>query len=417
MKLRRRGRGRRRPARLLGRRVRGRALRDGSAPEGDAHGPLRAGPRPGHDLVARDPLRRATARVVAVDQHEFTQHFPKPGWVEHDAEEIWETQLRAARGVLANGARHAPRDVAAIGITNQRETTVVWDRADRRSRSTARSCGSRGRRRRLCEELRSRGLEDEVRARTGLVIDAYFSAHQDPLHPRRGARRAGSAPSAASSPSARSTRWLLYKLTGGRVHATEPSNASRTMLYDIHARALGRRAARASCASRARCCRRCASRAASSARRDPELARRRRSRSRASRATSRPRSSGRAASTPGSAQEHLRHRLLPADEHRRRGAALEERACSRRSRGARGGQVEYALEGSVFVAGAAVQWLRDGLGLRRRRRRERGRGALGRRTPAASTWCRPSSGSARRTGTSARAARSSGSRAARRART
>ena len=111
--------------------------------------------------------------VVAVDQYEFPQYFPKPGWVEHDAEEIWESQLRAARGALEKaGASGA--DVAAIGITNQRETALVWDRASGepigraivwQSRQTAP----------LCEELRSRGLEEEVRRRTGLVIDAYFS--------------------------------------------------------------------------------------------------------------------------------------------------------------------------------------------------------------------------------------------------
>jgi len=112
--------------------------------------------------------------IAAVDQYEFSQHFPKPGWVEHDPLEIWETQLRAARGALDKAGAEASA-IAAIGITNQRETTVVWDRATGepihsaivwQSRQTAP----------ICEELRSRGLADEVRARTGLVIDAYFSA-------------------------------------------------------------------------------------------------------------------------------------------------------------------------------------------------------------------------------------------------
>ncbi|MFP8876408.1 MAG: FGGY family carbohydrate kinase, partial [Myxococcota bacterium] len=111
---------------------------------------------------------------VAVDQREFTQHFRQPGWVEHDPEEIWQSQLQAARGVLA-GAGVGAQEVAAIGITNQRETTLVWDRESGeaihpaivwQSRQTAD----------ICEELRSRGLEEEVRARTGLLIDAYFSA-------------------------------------------------------------------------------------------------------------------------------------------------------------------------------------------------------------------------------------------------
>ena len=111
--------------------------------------------------------------VVSVGQEEFAQHFPEPGWVEHDPEEIWSSQLSAARAALANaGASGA--DLVAIGITNQRETALVWDRTTGapvhraivwQSRQTAS----------ICDELRARGLEDEVRRRTGLVIDSYFS--------------------------------------------------------------------------------------------------------------------------------------------------------------------------------------------------------------------------------------------------
>ncbi len=172
--------------------------------------------------------------VVAVQQQEFPQYFPKPGWVEHDANEIWASQLEAARGVLA-GAGAKAGDVAAIGITNQRETTVVWDRATGepihpaivwQSRQTAP----------ICEELRARGLEDEVRARTGLVIDAYFSATKirfildavegAQARAERGELAFGTIDS-----------WLLYRLTKGAVHATEPSNASRTLVYGIRDRA------------------------------------------------------------------------------------------------------------------------------------------------------------------------------------
>jgi glycerol kinase len=171
--------------------------------------------------------------VVAVDQHEFPQHFPKPGWVEHDPDELWESQLRAARGALARaGAKGS--DVAAIGITNQRETALVWDRATGaavhraivwQSRQTAP----------LCAELRSRGLEDEVRRRTGLVIDAYFSATKirfilDAIPD--GQRRAERGELAFGTVDS----WLVHRLTGGRVHATEYSNASRTMIFDIHRR-------------------------------------------------------------------------------------------------------------------------------------------------------------------------------------
>ena len=171
--------------------------------------------------------------VAAVDQHEFTQHFPKPGWVEHDAEEIWQSQLRAARGAMGK-AGASGKDVAAIGITNQRETSVVWERASGapahraivwQSRQTAP----------ICEALRRRGLEEEVRARTGLVIDAYFSGTKvrfilDAIPD--GQQRAERGELAFGTVDS----WLLYRLTRGRVHATEYSNASRTMLYDIHRR-------------------------------------------------------------------------------------------------------------------------------------------------------------------------------------
>jgi glycerol kinase len=171
--------------------------------------------------------------IVASDQYEFTQHFRQPGWVEHDAGEIWESQLRAARGVLDAAGADA-RDVEAIGITNQRETAVVWDRRTGeaihpaivwQSRQTA-PC---------CDELRSRGLEDEVRQRTGLVIDAYFSATKIRfiLDAVEGAQdRAERGELAFGTVDS----WLLYKLTGGRVHATEYSNASRTLIFNIHTR-------------------------------------------------------------------------------------------------------------------------------------------------------------------------------------
>jgi len=169
--------------------------------------------------------------VAAVDQHEFPQHFPKPGWVEHDPQEIWESQLAAARGVLAKADARAT-DIVAIGITNQRETALVWERASGepihraivwQSRQTAP----------ICDELRSRGLVDEVRRRTGLVIDAYFSGTKirfilDAV--------AGAQERAERGELAFGTvdSWLLHKLTRGRVHATEYSNASRTLVYNIH---------------------------------------------------------------------------------------------------------------------------------------------------------------------------------------
>jgi len=295
--------------------------------------------------------------IAAVDQHEFAQHFPKPGWVEHDPLEIWETQLRAARGALGKAGARAS-DLAAIGITNQRETALVWDRKTGepihraivwQSRQTAD----------LCAELRSRGLEDEVRRRTGLVIDAYFSATKirfildavpgAQARAERGELAFGTVDS-----------WLLHRLTRGRVHATEPSNASRTMLYDIHERDWS----------------------------DPLLAELRVPRAMLPEVrdssgvigesdaewlgTSVPIAGmagdqqaalfGQGCFAPGSAKNTygtgcfllMNTGAEPASSKSGLVTTIAWRV---------GGAVEYALEGSIFVAGAAVQWLRDGLGL------------------------------------------------------
>ncbi|TFG91345.1 MAG: glycerol kinase GlpK [Myxococcales bacterium] len=295
--------------------------------------------------------------VVAVDQHEFPQHFPKPGWVEHDPDEIWESQLRAARGALAR-AGAAGSDLAAIGITNQRETALVWERATGnavhpaivwQSRQTAP----------LCAELRSRGLEDEVRRRTGLVIDAYFSATKirfilDAIPD--GQRRAERGELAFGTVDS----WLVHRLTRGRVHATEYSNASRTMIFDIH---------------------RCDwdEMLLGELRLPRELLPEVRD------------SSG----VIGLADREWFGAEIPiAGMAGDQQAALFGQGCVAPGRAKNtygtgcfllmntgeqapvsrsglvttiawgiGGRVEYALEGSVFVAGSAVQWLRDGLGL------------------------------------------------------
>ena len=300
----------------------------------------------------------AAGNAVASQAHEFKQHFREPGWVEHDASEIWDSQLRAARGALTR-AKVRPEDLSALGITNQRETTVVWDRATGRpihpaivwqSRQTAP----------LCEEMKRRGLEPMVRERTGLVIDAYFSATKlafilDAVDgARERARRGELAFGTVDS-------WLVWKLTGGRVHATDYSNASRTMLYDI-----------------------------AKLRWDPELLE----------LLEIPQqvlpevrdSSGSFGETSAEifAGASVPIRGVAGDQQ----AALFGQACFEEgsakntygtgcfmlmNTGAKprvsqsgllttiawgiGGKVEYALEGSVFVAGAAVQWLRDELGL------------------------------------------------------
>ncbi len=172
----------------------------------------------------------AQGRVVAMAQREFRQIFPQPGWVEHDPDEIWLSQLATAREALANAGLGAG-DIAAIGITNQRETTVVWNR--RTGQPVCNAIVWQDRRGEpLCAQLRAQGHAETIRHNTGLVVDSYFSATKVRwiLDHVNGAHIA-----AAKGELAFGTidSWLMWKLTHGRVHATDVSNASRTMLYDI----------------------------------------------------------------------------------------------------------------------------------------------------------------------------------------
>jgi glycerol kinase len=170
-------------------------------------------------------------RPRAAAQKEFRQHFPRPGWVEHDAEEIFRSQLACARTALRK-AKLGPSRLAAIGITNQRETVVVWDR--RTGKPAHRAIVWQDRRTaERCEALKKAGLAETIRAKTGLVIDPYFSATKlewllanvPGLKERaeKGELLFGTIDS-----------WLAWKLTSGKLHLTDPSNASRTQLYDIH---------------------------------------------------------------------------------------------------------------------------------------------------------------------------------------
>jgi len=172
----------------------------------------------------------AGGSIVAMAQREFQQIFPRPGWVEHDPEEIWQTQLATAREALAKAGIGA-RDVKAVAIANQRETTVVWNRHTGRAIHNAIVWQDR-RGEPLCAQLREQGHAEQIRHSTGLVVDAYFSATKIRwiLDHVSGAHIA-----AAHGDLAFGTidSWLLWKLTGGRVHATDVSNASRTMLFDI----------------------------------------------------------------------------------------------------------------------------------------------------------------------------------------
>ncbi len=168
--------------------------------------------------------------VIGAKQKEFTQYFPKSGWVEHDADEIWATQYEVFRSLL-NELSVAPTEVTAIGITNQRETTVVWDRKtgepihraivwqDKRTAA-------------YCEELKNKGLQEQVRGKTGLVIDSYFSGTKirwilDNVPNARKEAEQGQLCFGTID------TWLVWKMTKGAVHATDYTNASRTMLYNI----------------------------------------------------------------------------------------------------------------------------------------------------------------------------------------
>src|SRR5213082_1572946 len=293
--------------------------------------------------------------VVALAQKEFRQIFPKPGWVEHDATEIWATQLHTATEALAKAGLTAP-DIAAIGITNQRETTVVWDREtgepvhhaivwqDRRTAAR-------------CDQLKARGLAPLIKRKTGLVVDAYFSGTKLEWLLRNvpGARAKAKAGRLAFGTV---DSWLVWNLTGGRVHVTDPSNASRTMLFNLR-----------------------------SGDWDDELLK----------LFGVPRSVLPAVSS--SSEVYGETRLLggsipiagiAGDQQ----AALFGQACTQpgmvkntygtgcfmlMNTGTKpiaskhnllttvawriGNRTEYALEGSIFIAGAVVQWLRDGRGI------------------------------------------------------
>ncbi len=172
-----------------------------------------------------------TGKVRGRGYSEFPQYYPKPGWVEHDAEEIWSVSLRVVKAALRS-AKLKPADVAAIGITNQRETTVLWDRAT--GRPVHRAIVWQDRRTApICERLKASGMEDAVRAKTGLVIDAYFSGTKVAwlLDHVKGLRAKASRLAFGTIDT-----WLVWKLTGGRAHLTDYTNASRTMLFDIHRR-------------------------------------------------------------------------------------------------------------------------------------------------------------------------------------
>ncbi|MED1206045.1 glycerol kinase GlpK [Heyndrickxia acidicola] len=180
---------------------------------------------------SRAILFNKKGEIVHVSQKEFTQHFPKPGWVEHDANEIWGSILSVIASVLSE-ASVKPEQIAGIGITNQRETAVVWDKETGapvyhaivwQSRQTSE----------ICEELKAKGLNDTFREKTGLLIDAYFSGTKVKwiLDNVEGAREKAEQGKLLFGTI---DTWLIWKLSGGKAHVTDYSNASRTLMYNIH---------------------------------------------------------------------------------------------------------------------------------------------------------------------------------------
>jgi glycerol kinase len=295
--------------------------------------------------------------IKALAQKEFGQIFPQPGWVEHDADEIWQTQVGVAVEAIAR-AGLAARDIAAIGITNQRETTVVWERATGKPVCHAIVWQDR-RTSALCDELRARGQESFFAERTGLLLDAYFSGTKlrwilDNVAGARGRAEAGELAFGTID------SWLVWKLSGGKAHITDASNASRTLLFNIHTGDWD----------------------------DDLLAALEIPRSMLPQVVA---SSGLVAETAG---ELFAARIPIAGIAGDQQAALFGQRCvvpgmvkntygtgcfmlmntgttPVRSRNKlltttawrMNGHEEYALEGSVFIAGAVVQWLRDSLGI------------------------------------------------------
>lgn len=294
---------------------------------------------------------------VSVDQQEFAQHFPRDGWVEHDPEEIWQSVLTVVRGALAKADLTAA-DVLAIGITNQRETTVVWDAATGEAVYPAIVWQDR-RTAAFCDQLQGAGHEAMINQRTGLLIDPYFSATKlrwildnvDGARQRaeRGELRFGTIDS-----------FLLWRLTGGQVHRTDATNASRTMLFNIHqqewdAELLQLLDIPPSLLPEV------LDNAAEFGDTDPDLF-----------GASVPIAAmagdqqaalvGQACFAPGSVKSTYGTGCFMVMNTGDRPVVSSHRLLT--TVGYRlGGRTTYALEGSIFVAGAAIQWLRDGLKL------------------------------------------------------
>ena len=304
---------------------------------------------------SRSILFDQSGAIVASVQKEFRQIFPQPGWVEHDPNEIWSTQLATALEALAQ-AKLKPSDVAAIGITNQRETTLVWDRRTGQPLCNAIVWQDR-RTAPYCDELKSDGHEPVIQQKTGLVVDAYFSGSKLRwilLNVPAAQEAAGPGNLAFGTVDS----WLVWKLTGGRRHITDPSNASRTMLFNIRTGAwddsllalfgVPGTAMPALCASSGVCGEAVGELAGipiAGIAGDQQAAL-------FGQVCTRP---GMVKNTYGTGCFMLMHTGATAVESKNKMLTTVAWRLGERT--------EYALEGSVFIAGAAVQWLRDGLGI------------------------------------------------------
>ncbi|MEY2409548.1 MAG: glycerol kinase [Verrucomicrobiota bacterium] len=293
--------------------------------------------------------------IVASAQKEFRQIFPQTGWVEHDPEEIWKSQLSTAMEALQH-AGLSPADLTGLGITNQRETTVVWDRRTGRAIGNAIVWQDR-RTAPFCDQLKRDGHEALIQRKTGLVVDAYFSGSKlrwildNVPGARAGAESGQLAFGTVDS-------WLVWKLTGGKQHVTDPSNASRTMLFNIHTggwdaelldlfkvpRAILPEV-RESSEVVGEAVGDLAGVPVAGVAGDQQAAL-------FGQVCTRP---GMVKNTYGTGCFMLMHTGAKAVASRNK---LLTTVAWRI-----GGRTEYAVEGSVFIAGAAVQWLRDGLGL------------------------------------------------------
>ncbi len=321
-------------------------------------------PTAGHVLAidqgttsSRAIVFRADCSIAAIAQQEFPQHFPQSGWVEHDPEDIWRTVLATAREALAKAGLE-PRDIAAIGITNQRETALVWDRATGKPIHNAIVWQDR-RTAAACRALADAGHEAKIAAQTGLLLDPYFSATKIAwlLDHVPGARTKAERGELAFGTV---DSFLLWHLTGGAVHATDATNASRTSLYDIHANAWSEDLCDLFGVPRAMlpAVRDCAAEFRTTL---PEVF----GGAIAIRGIAGDQQAaliGQACFAPGMLKSTYGTGCFAILNTGSNVVASQNRLLSTIAYRLRGKTV-YGLEGAIFVAGAAVQWLRDGLGV------------------------------------------------------